>query len=383
MQRMTRKEYLHNGYDDKFKRKTLRFRWYRLHLDGILLLGIFVLATLGIVILYSASNQNLPMVDKQAARLLTAIIVMIACAQISPHRYFQWAPWLFSACVFLLLAVLIIGKVDKGARRWIDLGVIRFQPSEVMKLAMPFMLAWFFDDKPLPPRAKDILIAAFMLAVPVLLTAKEPDLGTAVLIALSGGSVLVLAGINWKYLAGLFTTMIISAPVLWHFMHQYQKDRVLTFINPERDPLGTGYHIIQSKIAIGSGGIFGKGYLQGTQSHLQFLPAHATDFIFAVNGEEFGLIGAVVLLAVFLLVTLRCIYISANAQTTFTRLLAGSLSFTFILSALINIGMVIGILPVVGVPLPLISYGGTSMVTMMAAFGIIMSIHTHKKLLSS
>jgi rod shape determining protein RodA len=252
-----------------------------------------------------------------------------------------------------------------------------------MKLAMPMMLSWYLDDKTLPPTASVLLACSALLAIPVLLTAKQPDLGTAIIIAASGVFVILLSGISWRLIAGISTLAALSTPILWHFMHAYQKERVMTFLNPESDPLGSGYHIIQSKIAIGSGGLFGKGWLNGTQAHLKFLPEHTTDFIFAVGAEEFGFIGAVILILVFLGILSRCLYISSQAQSTFSRLLTGSLCLTFFISVFINIGMVAGILPVVGIPLPFISYGGTSLVSIMAGFGIIMSVQTHKKLLSS
>lgn len=377
------KKYLHNSAEDKIKRRLRGVSWNKMHLDGPLLLGIVVLGIIGLIILYSASNQNLGMVEKQALRLLLAVIFMLALAQLNPHRYLQWAPWIYTTSIILLVAVLVVGKVDKGAKRWLNFGFFNMQPSELLKISMPLMLAWYFDDKTLPPKARSVIISLTILIIPVLLIAKQPDLGTAILIASSGFFTLILAGLNVRVLIVFFVTSLLSAPILWHFMHQYQKDRVLTFIRPERDPLGSGYHIIQSKIALGSGGFWGKGYLHGTQSHLQFLPEHATDFIFSVSGEEFGLAGCILLILIFLYITGRAVYISAIAQTTFTRLLAGSLCFSFVFGALINMGMVTGILPVVGVPLPMISYGGTSMITSLAAFGILMSIHTHRKLLPS
>jgi len=358
-------------------------RWKAWHLDPLLTLLLLILMSFGLFVLYSASNQSLHIVGKQIIHLFFALAIMLICARIPPERYQQWAPYLFIITVVLLALVLIIGKVDKGARRWIDLGVFQFQPSELMKLAMPMMLAYFFHNKTLPPSLKNLSIAFVVLAVPVLLVAKEPDLGTAIMIASSGLFVLLLAGMRWRLITSLICIAGASTPLLWHFMHQYQRERVLTFLNPERDPLGSGYHIIQSKIAIGSGGFSGKGWLHGTQSHLQFLPAHTTDFIFAVNGEELGLIGGIFLMALFLGLVARCLFISMQAQDTFTRLFAGSLSLTFILSAFINIGMVTGILPVVGIPLPLVSYGGSYMVTLLASFGMIMSVQTHRKLWSS
>lgn len=371
------------SYEARLKKKLSTLRWRSFHLDPYLLIGITALSLVGLIILYSASNQNIDTVIKQAWRLLIGFGLMFLLAQIPPNRYKQWAPWFFGFALFFLIAVLVIGKVGQGARRWIVLGPVRFQPSEIMKLALPMMMAWFLNDKPLPPKFKVMLISALMIAFPALLTAKQPDLGTAIIIAISGVSVLLLAGIDWRWVAGTLAGVIASAPILWHFMHQYQKDRVLTFLNPERAPLGTGYHIIQSKIAIGSGGFLGKGWLHGTQSHLSFLPAHSTDFIFAVNAEEFGLLGSAVVILLLLLIFARCLYMSNQAQTSFSRLLCGSFSITFILSALINIGMVIGILPVVGIPLPLISYGGSSMLITLLSFGIMMSMHTHRKLYST
>lgn len=365
------------------KRQVKYLKWRLLHIDPPLFFSLFLLSLIGLFILYSASDENFAMIEKQMFRLALSFVLMIFFAQISPHRYRQWAPWLFFVSLFFLVLVLVIGHVDQGARRWISLGWFHIQPSEIMKIALPLMLAWYLRDKLLPPNIKLLSICTLMFVVPVLLTAKQPDLGTAIIITCSGFAVLVLAGMSWRLIIGLLGVGIACTPILWHFMHIYQKNRVLTFLNPERDPLGSGYHIIQSKIAIGSGGMLGKGWLNGTQSHLSFLPAHATDFIFAVSGEELGLIGCIFIILVFLFIFGRCIHISSQAQNTFTRLLAGSISLTFILSALVNIGMVIGILPVVGIPLPLISYGGSSMVTTFIGFGIIMSIHTHRKLWSS
>ena len=375
--------YLYPNYEDRLKKRIQRWRWQSLHIDPVLIICLLCLSATGLFILYSASNQNNQTVLAQGLRIGLGFLVMIGLAQIPPRRYYQWAPWLFSVGVFLLIIVLLLGKMGHGAQRWLALGPIRFQPSEVMKLAMPMMLAWFLNDKPLPPSRTVLLLCTLLILIPSLLVAKQPDLGTAILIAMSGCFALFLSGLSYKIIASVILLFTLLTPILMHFMHDYQRDRVLTFLHPERDPLGAGYHIIQSKIAIGSGGSLGKGWLQGTQSHLQFLPEHATDFIFAVSGEELGYIGSLIILGLFILILARLLYISSQAQSTFTRLLSSSLSLTFVFCALINIGMVIGILPVVGVPLPLISYGGTSIVTMMACFGIIMSIHTHKKLLSS
>ena len=281
----------------------------------------------------------------------------------------------------MLIAVLVFSEVGKGAQRWLDLGVIRFQPSEMVKLAVPLMIAWYLAEKRLPPTWQRLGVAALMIIVPVLLIAKQPDLGTSLLVASAGIFVLFLAGISWRLIGALMVTGAATAPIAWYLMRDYQRQRVLTFLDPEKDPLGAGYHIIQSKIAIGSGGLYGKGWLNGTQSQLDFLPERHTDFIFAVLSEEFGLIGVLLLLGVYLFIIARGLYIATRAQDTFTRLLAGSLTLVFFVYLFVNTGMVTGLLPVVGVPLPLVSYGGTSLVTLMAGFGILMSIHTHRRLL--
>ena len=363
--------------------KSYRYSlWNRFHLEPNLLLAAIAFMVLSLFILYSASNENMHVVEKQIIRFILAFVGMFVLAQISPNKYRIWGPWFFLVSLILLAAVLVLGHMNMGARRWLNLGLFRFQPSELMKIGLPIMLSWYFADKPLPPTKKQLLIAAALIITPALLIGKQPDLGTATLIGASGFCVILLAGISWRMIGSLTAVAIAAMPVLWHFMHGYQKRRVLTFLNPERDPLGAGYHIIQSKIAIGSGGLFGKGWLHGTQSHLQFLPEHATDFIFAVCGEEFGLAGGLILLSIYLFIVTRCLIIATQAQDTFTRLLAGSLGLTFFMSVFINIGMVTGILPVVGLPLPLVSYGGTSIVTVLASFGIIMSIHTHRNLVS-
>jgi rod shape determining protein RodA len=353
----------------------------RLHVDFPLLFGLVLLLGFGLFILYSADNKSMILLIRQGVWVVIALVVMLILAQIPPRKYHFWAPWLYSVGVVLLAAVLAIGHVGNGAQRWLTLGVIHFQPSEMMKIVVPMTLAWLIDKKTLPPKFFILIFSGILLIIPVLLTAKQPDLGTALIIACSGIAVLFLSGIRWRYVLSALILGAFSAPVLWHFLHDYQRDRVLTFLAPERDPLGTGYHIIQSKIAIGSGGLFGKGYLNGTQSHLQFLPEHSTDFIFAVGGEELGLIGCAILILLCVFISLRGLYISTFAQDAFTRLVAGSLSLTFFLSVFINMGMVSGILPVVGVPLPLVSYGGTAMVSILAGFGIIMSARTHRKLL--
>jgi rod shape determining protein RodA len=309
---------------------------------------------------------------------------MLAVAQISPRTIQNSAPWLFAAGLIMLIAVLLLGDIGKGAQRWLNLGLFRFQPSEIMKIAVPMMIAWYLSEATLPPRRLRLLIALAILILPTLLVAKQPDLGTSLLIASAGIFVLLLAGLSWKLILGSLIGLVASLPLVWNYLlHDYQRQRVLTFINPENDPLGAGYHIIQSTIAIGSGGIYGKGWLNGTQSHLDFLPERSTDFIFAVFSEEFGFLGILVLLAIYGSIIIRGMIIANQAQDTFGRLLAGSLILTFFVYVFVNIGMVSGILPVVGVPLPLMSYGGTSMVTLLAGFGILMSIQTHRKLIAN
>jgi len=350
----------------------------RLHIDIPLLGGLLLLSLMSFVILYSAGGEDDGLLIRQGLRLLLAFVVMIAVAQI-PLRYWQQAaPWLFGIGVILLIAVLLFGDTSKGAQRWLDLRVFRFQPAEIMKLAVPMMIAWYLSNKRLPPNGWHIIIAGLLIILPVGLIAKQPDLGTSLLIASAGVFVLLLSGMSARLIGACLILLAGVAPVLWHFLHDYQRQRVFTFFNPESDPLGSGYHIIQSTIAIGSGGVYGKGWLNGTQSYLDFLPERTTDFIFAVYGEEFGLIGILILLAVYLFIVARGLYIALNAQDTFARLLASSLTLTFFVYVFVNIGMVTGLLPVVGVPLPLISYGGTSLVTLMAAFGILMSIQTHR-----
>ena len=362
---------------------TRRFL-FRLHIDLPLWIGIMLLSAMGMVVLYSAGDQSTELLNRQLVRLFLAFIVMLAVAQINPSTLKFWAPWMFGIGLLMLVAVLAFGEVGKGAQRWLNLGLFRFQPSELMKIAVPIMTAWYLSEAALPPRGIRLIVATIIVIVPTLLIAKQPDLGTSLLIASSGFFVLLLAGLRWKVILSVLVLMAASAPVFWNYLlHDYQRQRILTFINPETDPLGSGYHIIQSTIAIGSGGLYGKGWLNGTQSHLDFLPERSTDFVFAVFSEEFGFLGTLLLLAVYIAVISRGIIIAVNAQDTFSRLVAGSLTLTFFVYVFVNIGMVSGILPVVGLPLPLISYGGTSMVTIMAAFGILMSIQTHRRLVST
>jgi rod shape determining protein RodA len=352
-----------------------------LHLDLPLLTGLLLLAGVGLIILYSAGDQNMELVKRQAVRLGLAFTIMGLLAQVHPDNLRRWSPWLFSAGIVMLIAVILIGVIGKGAQRWLDLGLFQFQPSELLKLALPMTIAWYLAETRLPPSNLRLLVAGGLTLLPVLLIAKQPDLGTALLVGSAGVFALFLAGISWRLIAILGAMMAALGPAVWLLMHDYQRQRVLTFLNPENDPLGAGYHIIQSTIAIGSGGIVGKGWLNGTQSHLEFLPERHTDFIFAVISEEFGLVGVMALLALYLFIIMRGLYIASQAQDTYSRLLAGSLTLVFFVYLFVNTGMVIGLLPVVGVPLPLISYGGTSLVTILAGFGILMSIHTHRKLL--
>ena len=354
-----------------------------LHFDAALLFGLLAISALGLFVLYSSAGGDQQLVTRQIVRLGIAFGGMVLVAQLRPQWLQRWTPWLYGLGLTLLIAVLVVGDVGKGAQRWLDLGFVRFQPSEMMKLAVPMMVAWYLSDKRLPPTYMRLLIAGTLIVTPVLLIAVQPDLGTSLLIASAGFFALFLAGLSWKLLGGLGLLATAGAPVLWHFMHDYQRQRVITFLDPEQDPLGTGYHIIQSKIAIGSGGLFGKGWLNGTQAHLEFLPERSTDFIFAVLGEEFGLFGIGVMVVIYSFIIVRSLYIAAQAQDTYGRLLGGSLAMTFFIYFIVNTGMVTGLLPVVGLPLPLVSYGGTSMVTLMAGFGILMSIHTHRKLLAT
>ncbi len=368
-------------FHSEYQSRTARILYF-LHIDPVLLFGLLLLMVAGLAILYSAGNGSAELVQRQLIRLALALVVMFVVAQIPQQQLYLWAPWFFTIGVILLIMVLVAGDVGKGAQRWLNLYVIKFQPSEMMKLVTPMMLAWYLSEKPLPPRFSSLLISLILVGVPTLLIAKQPDLGTALLVAVAGFFVVFFGGIRWRVLFGVLLSMLALVPLAWHFMHDYQKQRVLTLLHPENDPLGAGYHIIQSKIAIGSGGLYGKGWLNGTQSQLDFLPERTTDFIFSVFGEEFGLMGEVILISLYVFIIYRGLYIAAHAQDNFGRLLAGSLSLTFFVYLFVNVGMVSGILPVVGVPLPLVSYGGTSMVTLMAGFGMLMSIGTHRRLVS-
>jgi rod shape determining protein RodA len=355
----------------------------RIHMDFPMLFSLVVLTVIGLGILYSASGESSAMLQRQGIRLLAGFIVIFFVAQISPDKWFRWSIWFYTAGLVLLILVLVLGSVGKGAQRWLDLGLFRFQPSEIMKLAVPMMLARVMSDCNSRPSGKILLLAMALVIVPVLLIAKQPDLGTSLLVASSGLFVIFMAGVSWYYILGfIILAVAFSVPMWFYFMRDYQRQRILTMLDPESDPLGSGYHIIQSKIAIGSGGDYGKGWLNGTQSHLEFLPERHTDFIFSVFSEEFGLLGVGVLLSVYLFIIIRGLYMASQAQGAFSRLLGASIILTFLVYIFVNIGMVSGILPVVGVPLPLISYGGTSMVTLMAGFGLLMSIFTHRRMLA-
>ena len=356
---------------------------FELKLDGPLVIGLGLIAVYGLIVLYSASGQSLPTVRATIWRLLLGAVAMGFLAQVSPNFLRRITPWLYVGGVFLLLVVAAFGHIGLGAQRWLSLGFIRFQPSELMKIAVPMMCAWYLHERALPPSFMSLIVLAVLIVVPVGLVAVEPDLGTAALIGAGGALVVVMAGLQLRIIGIGALLAAAGAWAGWGFMHDYQRKRVLTFLDPQTDPLGAGYHIIQSTIAIGSGGLFGKGWMNGSQAQLDFLPERSTDFIFAVIGEEFGLIGLSILLLLYMFVTARAIWLSMQTQDTFARLLAGSLALTFFVYVFINAGMVTGLLPVVGVPLPLVSYGGTSVVTLLAGFGILMALYSHRKLISS
>ena len=352
----------------------------RTHIDGLLLLLLLLLAAGSLFILYSASGKNWDLLIKQATSFCIGLGAMLVIAQLEPRFMARWVPIAYLGVVAMLVAVELFGYTAMGATRWIKVGAIRFQPSEFMKIIMPMTIAWYLSARALPPGIKHTLISLALIVVPFVLILKQPDLGTALLVMTSGAFVLFIAGLRWRWIIGALAALVPIAVAMWYFvLHTYQKQRVLTFLDPESDPLGTGWNIIQSKAAIGSGGVFGKGWLQGTQSHLDFLPESHTDFIIAVLAEEFGLVGVCLLLLVYLLLIARGLVITVQAQTLFGKLLAGALTMTFFVYVFVNIGMVSGLLPVVGVPLPFISYGGTSLVTLLSGFGVLMSIHTHRK----
>lgn len=354
---------------------------FALQLDGPLVVGLGLIAAFGLVVLYSASGQSVGTVVRTVLRLLLGAVAMVLLARVNPNFLRRSTPWLYVAGCVLLLMVAAIGHVGLGAQRWLNLGLFRFQPSELMKLAVPMTCAWYLYDRPLPPGWSSLGVLAVLILVPVGLVAIEPDLGTAALIAIAGMLVIILAGLRVRVMVAMVTLAAAAAWFGWSFMHDYQRKRVLTFLNPQTDPLGAGYHIIQSQIAIGSGGVFGKGWMNGSQAQLEFLPERSTDFIFAVVGEEFGLLGLFLLLLLYLFVASRALYLATQTQDTYARLLAGSLALTFFVYVFINAGMVTGLLPVVGVPLPLVSYGGSSVVTLLAGFGILMALYSRRKLI--
>lgn len=369
--------------DSSYTRRTLT-RSARalasLKLDGPLLIGLALIALYGLIVMYSASGQNVGAVIKSATRLGIGIVVMLLVAQVKPGFLRRATPIIYVAGVVLLIVVDVVGYVGKGAQRWLDLGLIRFQPSEFMKIAVPMMCAWYLHERPLPPSTPHLLVTVMIIFVPAALTIAQPDLGTGLLITIAGVLVILMAGLQLRVILALGGLAAIGAWFGWSFLHEYQQKRVLMFLDPQSDPLGAGYHIIQSQIAIGSGGVFGKGWTNGTQAQLEFLPERSTDFIFAVIGEELGLLGLVALLAGYLFIVARGLYMATQCRDAFARLLAGSIALTFFVYAFVNAGMVTGLLPVVGVPLPLVSYGGTSFVTLMAGFGILMSLYSSRKL---
>ncbi len=353
---------------------------YKLHLDPLLLVLVVAVLAFGLMVLFSAAGDQSRLFDAQFQRVLVAMAVLVVAAQLPPGLYFRWAPFVYFLGLFLLLLVLMVGVKVKGSQRWLEIpGLLRFQPSELMKIAVPMALAWYLQQRVLPPSAKHVFFSLLIILLPALAIAAQPDLGTAILVAGAGMAVLMLAGLSWRYLGYAFFLIAAAAPLLWQFALQgYQRQRIITLFDPESDPLGAGWNIIQSTTAIGSGGVFGKGLLQGTQSHLDFLPEARTDFIIAVVGEELGLVGVLCLLLLYLGIIARGLVLAVSAQSTFARLFAGALTLTFFIYLFVNIAMVSGLLPVVGVPLPLVSYGGTSIITLMASFGIIMSMRTHK-----
>lgn len=356
---------------------------WRLHIDLPLLIALILVSLAGLFVLYSATGEDSGAVINQAIRLGVGFLVMLVFAQIPPRTFSYWSLPLFLFGAVLLVLVLFFGVIVNGAQRWLPVPMLgRFQPSEIMKLALPITVAWYLSQRTLPPKMLDVVVCLLIVGIPSALIGTQPDLGTAILVAVAGLIALFFAGLSWRLISFAGVMAAIAAPLMYiYVLHDYQRRRVDTLFNPEADPLGAGWNIIQSKIAIGSGGLMGKGWLNGTQSRLDFLPESSTDFILAVIGEELGLIGITVLLALYLFIIGRGLFISWQASDTFGRLLGVSLSLTFCVYVVVNMGMVSGLLPVVGVPLPLVSYGGTSAVTLLAGFGILMSIHTHRRLL--
>ena len=364
----------------------IRKLWKRfvLHLDPVLLAGLGLLVMTSLIVLYSASDGSWNRVMAQAMNIAVAFVALWLVANMPLHFLLRSAVPLYVLGMVLLIAVALFGEISHGARRWLNLGIVTIQPSELMKIAVPLMMAWYFERHEATLKLKNYFVATLLLLLPIGLIARQPDLGTAVLIGASGFYVLFLAGLSWRVMLVTFISGVASAPLVWKYLlHDYQKHRIMMLFDPTQDALGKGYHTIQGMIAVGSGGLLGKGYMHGTQTHLDFLPERTTDFIFAVYSEEFGLLGNLILLTLFLFVIWRGFIITANASTYFTRLTAGSITLTFFTYAFVNMGMVSGILPVVGVPLPLVSYGGTSMLTLALGFGMLMSIYTHKQLVKT
>ena len=367
--------------------ELLYYRWLRFmrriltrpRIDLPLAGGLFLLAVVGLLTLYSAGDGSYALVGGQAVRFILGGALLLLISRIPPSVLRGWTPWLYLFSTALLVVVALLGE-GRGADRWLDLHFMRFQPSELLKLTMPMMVAWYLHPRQLPPSWKDIAVVGLLIAVPATLIARQPDLGTALLVAAAGAFALFLSGMAWWRIGVLVAAVGGMVPVAWHFLHQYQRDRVLTLLNPESDPLGNGWHIIQSQIAVGSGGVFGKGWQHSTQSRLDFLPEHTTDFIFAVFSEEFGLVGVCALMALYVFIIGRCLWIAMEARTTYSRLLAGAIGMSFFVYVFVNGGMITGMLPVVGVPLPLISYGGTSAVSLLVGFGVLMSIHANRKM---
>jgi rod shape determining protein RodA len=354
-------------------------RLNNMHLDPLLLAALLAVIAFGLVVLFSALGKDVAIFDGQVIRIVLALTIMVVAAQFEPGVYLRWTPLLYAVGMVLLVAVEFFGVVVKGSQRWLEVpGLLRFQPSEIMRIAVPLMVAWYFNERPLPPTFVNLIVALTIIGAPSALIAIQPDLGTGILVASAGLAVIVLAGLQWRWIGLAVLAGAAALPGLWYVMRDYQRDRVLTLFDPERDPLGAGWNIIQSTTAIGSGGVFGKGLFEGTQSHLDFLPEGQTDFIIAVVAEELGLVGVTTLLLLYLVIIARGLYIATQARQTFGRLTAGGLTLTFFVYAFVNIAMVSGLLPVVGVPLPLVSYGGTSAITLLAGFGIVMSIYTHR-----
>jgi rod shape determining protein RodA len=359
-----------------------RIRAYFQVFDATLALLIFLILSVGVITLYSAGVNFPGRVEDQLRNILISFCVMWVMANIPPQTLMRFAIPIYTFGVALLIAVAVFGLVKKGARRWLYVGT-QIQPSEMMKIATPLMLAWYFQKREGALRWKDFIIATVILLIPVALIARQPDLGTALLVVAAGFAVIFFAGLSWRVLISLGIIAVASVPIAWPLLHDYQRDRIMTAIDPSTDPLGKGFHIIQSTIAVGSGGLTGKGWLKGTQAHLEFIPEHTTDFIFAVFSEEFGFVGNCILLVLYLALIIRCLMIAANAPTLFARLISGAITMIFFTYAFVNMGMVSGIVPVVGVPLPFVSYGGTALVTLGMGVGILMSVQRHRKLIQT